>query len=458
MQQLPSPAPVAPASAPGGSGLRPGWGSWRWRKDAERLPFWQNAWRLALVWLLSMGMWFAIGTIATEGWERGGSAVAGIIFLDLAVGHLALVVVAFRRRWPLAVALVSGALCLVSTAAAVPSLLALISLATRRHLPTIVLVTVFNMAVDTFYEFVMPPILGIQSEVTIEDSVVAQGDSALLVNLGFVFLIYVICVLIGWNVGSRRELIRSWRTGAETANREQAARVAQARVAERARIAREMHDVLAHRLSLVAMHAGVLAHRTDLPEEERRQAAEIVRAGSHQALEELREVLGVLRADGEEGPALAPQPGLTAIPTLVAEVTSSGQEVHLLADEGLWPRSLSLPTSTGRHAYRVVQESLTNARKHAPGEPVTVEMVGDPRRGLSIVVSNAVAARAEESLPGAGRGLAGMAERVQLAGGRFEAGLEVTRFVVRVWLPWAEGEGVEQDGTGRDARARGGLA
>lgn len=434
---MPSLAPPVPSPAPHAGGSE---------HTVERLGFWQQAWRLGLAWLVGIAAFLTIAAVATEGFTRedeGTTLVLVLLILDLAVGHLALVVAAYRRRWPLAVALITAVMTFVSITASGASALALVSLATRRRIWQIVGVVLLKMAADTTYEFGFTRWLGVQGEVLVEGDTVAVGTQAALANLGFLVLLYVICILVGWNVGSRRELIQSWRTGAETANREQAARVAQAQLAERSRIAREMHDVLAHRLSLVAMHAGVLAHRTDLPEDERREAAEIVRAGAHQALEELREVLGVLRSDvGEEttpdgAPAVeAPQPGVSGIPSLVAEVTSSGQEVHLQADPDLWARSVQLPASTGRHAYRVVQEALTNARKHAGGAAVTVELSGRPGKGLSIVVANPVPAGAQATLPGGGRGLTGMAERVQLAGGRFEAGFEVTRFVVRVWLPW----------------------
>lgn len=397
------------------------------RGAADRLSPWQHGWRLVLVWVLGLGVWLFVGTVATDGWRSdvdAPGAVEGLLLLDLALGHLALVVVACRRRWPVGVALVTGLLCLFSAMAAPVSLLALVSLATRRRWPALVLVTVVNLLVDTFYELVVSPVLGL--------------SDAVLTNLGFAVLVYAICVLVGWNIGSRRELVRSWRAEASTANREQAARVAQAQLAERARIAREMHDVLAHRLSLVAMHAGALAHRPDLSEDERKEAAEVVRAGAHLALDELREVLGVLRADDRDDVSLSPQPGLSGIPSLVAEVTSSGQEVHLRADPSLWLRSVSLPGSTGRHAYRLVQEALTNARRHAARAATTVELDGRPGGGLSIQVSNPVPGRVVAS--GDGRGLAGMKERVQLAGGRFGAGQEGERFVVRARLPWPEQE------------------
>ncbi len=445
---------MASASTPADDGLRarlerpwlvrpPGEGprghdSGETRDDLDRLPVWGHAWRLAVVWVAGLLMWTFAASFAAQAWGPSQTppheAAPALLFVDFVLGQVAVVAVAFRRRRPLAVALFTAALCVVSMSSAPASLLALTSLATRRHLPSILLVTGVKIVADLFGEAVMTPILGMRDPSTGTGLLVE-----LSLSLGFIVLIYVVCILLGWNVGSRRELVRSWRTQARTATSEQAARVAQARLAERARIAREMHDVLAHRLSLVAMHAGVLAHRTDLPEADRRAAAEIVRAGAHQALEELREVLGVLREDEATGsgqqPVEAPQPGLSAIPSLVAEVTSSGQPVRLEADPALWARSVSLPASTGRHAYRVVQEALTNARKHAPGADATVAIAGGPGHGLTLTLTNPLVSQ-PDTLPSGGRGLTGMAERVQLAGGRFDAAARGARFVVEVWLPW----------------------
>lgn len=406
----------------------------------ERLPLWKNAWRLAVSWLLGVALFLVylipIG-VDPEGAPQTDAAGA-LILLDLVVGHLVLVLVAFRRRSPVVVAVVAMALTSVSVFGVPAAFLAALSLATRRRLAPVVAVGVLNLVGGLVFERVVVPwTMPAQFH-----SMTGQGWVLdLAVYTVFVVLSYGVVVLIGWNLGSRRELVASWREQADTANREQAARVAQAQLAERARIAREMHDVLAHRLSLVAMHAGVLAHRPDLSEQERAEAAEVVRSGTHQALEELRQVLGVLRAvtDVDEGtagaPVEAPQPGLSGIPSLVAEATSSGQEVRLVADEELWARSVGLPAGTGRHAYRLVQEALTNARKHAVGEPVTVQTDGAPGTGLSLVVRNRTTPR-EATLPSGGRGLAGMAERVQLAGGIFEAVVEASSFVVRVHLPW----------------------
>ncbi|GAA5164663.1 sensor histidine kinase [Ornithinimicrobium tianjinense] len=414
------------------------------REEFERLPLWKNAWRLAMAWVLGLILFLIYIAPVVMASETGSApetdAVLGLILLDLLVGHVILVLAAFRRRAPVAIAVVTMALTTVSAWGVPAAFLVVFSLATRRRLLPLVWLGLLNVAAGLVHEHTV-------AKVTVpaqfRDSITGQG--ALLDGLVYAVLVslfYVVVVLIGWNIGSRRELVASWRQQAETANREQAARVAQAQLAERARIAREMHDVLAHRLSLVAMHAGVLAHRPDLSEEERAEATEVVRAGTHQALEELREVLGVLRTDGDAdgggvvGAVEAPQPGLSGIPSLVAEVTSSGQEVRLLADADLWQRSVSLPTTVGRHAYRVVQEALTNARKHAPEQPVTVQIHGAPGQGLSVEIRNRVVPDRVGTLPESGRGLTGMAERAQLAGGTFRAGVEVTEFVVLVRLPW----------------------
>ncbi|GAA1173660.1 histidine kinase [Ornithinimicrobium humiphilum] len=417
--------------------------------EVARLSWWQNGWRLGLAWVLG---WVVVLTVYVVPWSVAAEvgdpprAMTTLFVLDLLVGHIVIVLVAFRRRAPVAVAMVSMGLSAISAFGAPAAFLALLSLATRRRLVPLVWLGVVNLAAGAFNELVMLPVMMPPS---MERQVTGLGfwwDA--LAYAVFMTLVYAIVVLIGWNVGSRRELVQSWRRQAETAMREQAARVSQAQLAERARIAREMHDVLAHRLSLVAMHAGVLAHRPDLPEDERREAAEVIREGTHQALEELREVLGVLRDDGEnageDGRVEAPQPGLSGIPALVAEVTSSGQPVRLVAEEDLWRRSVSLPASTGRHTYRVVQEALTNARRHGRDGSATVTVDGAPGRGLHVVVSNPVRPVEEGTVADGGRGLAGMAERVQLAGGRFSAGVEVTDFVVRVELPWPE----QEDGRG----------
>ena len=160
-------------------------------------------------------------------------------------------------------------------------------------------------------------------------------------------------------------------------------------MAERTRIAREMHDVLAHRLSLLALHAGGLEVRSDLPPAEVRETAALLRSTARQALEELRGVIGVLRDEsGQELAPPGPQPTLLDIRRLVDETRRAGGTVDLdLRVE----RADDLPGGLGRDAYRVVQESLTNIAKHADGQEARVRVTGAPGGGLHVSVRNSPA-------------------------------------------------------------------
>jgi signal transduction histidine kinase len=220
------------------------------------------------------------------------------------------------------------------------------------------------------------------------------------------------------------------------AEREQQLRVQQARDLERTRIAREMHDVLAHRLSLLSMHAGALEFRPDAPPAEVAQAAGVVRASARQALEDLREVIGVLR-DGTDGDAgTRPLPTLGDLPALVEESRRAGVRVRA---EYRVTDLAEVPLATGRTAYRVVQEGLTNVRKHAPGTVATVQVEGGPGLGLTVEVRNPPPAGTEHAvpLPGAGTGLVGLLERISLSSGRLEHGWTADGdFRLRATLPW----------------------
>ncbi|MEU6748312.1 histidine kinase [Spirillospora sp. NPDC046719] len=241
--------------------------------------------------------------------------------------------------------------------------------------------------------------------------------------------------LVGWGAltQARRALLASLRERARRAEAEQGRRVAEARMLERTRIAREMHDVLAHRLSLLATYAGALEYRPDAPPEKLAQAAGVVRAGVHQALDELREVINILR-DEDAGDDDRPQPVLTDLPALVAESRDAGGSVQL-RDEVVEPAAL--PAAAGRTAYRVVQEGLTNARKHAAGRPVRVAVEGRPGTRLVIDIRNPLPPDGAVPLaPGTGTGLVGLTERVQLAGGRLDHEVAAGEFRLRAWLPW----------------------
>jgi signal transduction histidine kinase len=151
----------------------------------------------------------------------------------------------------------------------------------------------------------------------------------------------------------------------------------------------------------------------------------------HQALDELREVIGVLR-DDELADGSRPQPGLADLGGLIAESRDAGTAVDVVMRIS---RPEDLPAATGRTVYRVVQEGLTNARKHAPGQPVRLLLDGGQGDGLLVELSNL--AGHEGSLAGSGTGLIGLTERVRLAGGELDHAVSADgEFVLRARLPW----------------------
>jgi signal transduction histidine kinase len=341
----------------------------------------------------------------------------GPLWLDVAVGvaAVALVPVLLRRPVPGAVAL--AALAVLSPAATPPATFATLFAAQRRPLPVAIGVGLVGVAAHA-----------------------AQGVLRPTPGLEFFWWLVLVAVahvaLVAWGAltRARRALVASLRERARRAEAEQAQRVAAARTHERTLIAREMHDVLAHRLSLVAASAGALEYRPDASPEQVAKAAGVVRAGVHQALDELREVIGVLRADGSDPAEDGPQPLLADLPALLGETAAAGSEVHF--DDRV-AASTAVPETTGRTAYRIVQEGLTNARKHAPGEPVRVLLDGGPGDGLLIDIRNPLPDRPPTAPPGSGTGLIGLAERAQLAGGRL--GHEITAdggYRLHAALPW----------------------
>jgi signal transduction histidine kinase len=278
-----------------------------------------------------------------------------------------------------------------------------------------------------------------------------------------VLVIVAEAALVGWGQLSqaRQALLDSLRERARRAEAEQARHVAEARAAERASIAREMHDVLAHRLSLLATYAGALEYRPDAPPERLARAAGVVRAGVHQALDELREVIGVLR-DDDLTTGARPMPGISDLAALIEETRDAGTRVDVT--ERI-PRPEDLPGSLGRTAYRVVQEGLTNARKHAPGRPVRLLLDGRPGDRLLVELTNPVgpAFQAQQPLSGTGTGtgLIGLTERVRLAGGELDNMVgEDGEFRLRARLPWPadEGQATDEEGPAVAGSAGQGLA
>ncbi|HTS98160.1 MAG TPA: histidine kinase [Streptosporangiaceae bacterium] len=213
---------------------------------------------------------------------------------------------------------------------------------------------------------------------------------------------------------ARRRMVQALTERAERAERERHLLADQARAEERARLAGEMHDVVTHRVSLMVLQAGAL--RMTAPDEATRQAAEELRAAGCQALDELRDLVGILRTapDGDETPST---PEFAA---LVAESTAVGTPAELI-EEG--DRSLASPV-VGRTAYRIVREALTNVRKHAPGARVTVRVsYGESQVRLEIR-NTAPGGPPGGALAGTGSGLgiANLRQRIELVHGTLRAG------------------------------------
>lgn len=380
---------------------------------APRLGRWRQTWRLTAAAAVSVPIWLYIGVLlhgqgsGPGPWFRIGDPLVALACLTALV---------WRRRFPLAVAMAVAVASTASTLATGAALLALGSISTRRRPVEIGAVAVAYVAASQFAGGIYP---------------VQSPPGMLWLQLALPALTAGIAAAAGMAVGARRVEVRSLRDRAESAEREQAARAAQARVLERNRIAREMHDVLAHRISLVAMQAGVLDHRGDLGAEESRLLVRGIAEGSHQALEELRDVLGVLRAD--PGHPEPPQPSLDRVPDLVADARASGLDVTLSTAVTGTPADV-----VGRTCYRVVQEGLTNAAKHAPGAPVHIALEGTAGTGLAVDVRNSPATtRTAHRPPASGFGLLGLTERVGLAGGTLRHHpTSGNGYVLSARLPW----------------------
>ena len=338
-----------------------------------------------------------------------------LFWIDLIVGVAVCASLWWRRRWPFALALASTLIGPLSSFAGPAGGILLFTVAAYRRWQLAFVVAGLDLLLLPVGRAIHP-----------------QGDS-----FASYYLTGILgtAVVVGWGMfwRGRRQTQHERRRRAEA---EERLRVEQIRHAERERIAREMHDVLAHRISLLSLHAGALEFHPDASPEEVSRAAGVIRASAHQALEDLRAVIGVLR-DGPGGDSpQPPQPTLAALPDLLEESRAAGMRLNAdlrIADP------TAVPEAVGRHALRIVQEALTNARKHAGSAPVDLRIDGAPGDGLTIEVRNPapVLAAGAAEIPGSGTGLVGLAERAALSGGRLEHGLdEHGDFRLSAWLPW----------------------
>lgn len=330
-----------------------------------------------------------------DSWVRAVDANSGLV-----VSLVAAVALVFRRRWPILV----FALTLPALYAAdvlVAPLAALYTIAATSRSRSLVLGCAVIAAAGKLLPWPLHPHNVIEAFHHITSVIFSAMYAAAPIALGFL-------------VQTRRELSR--RLDELTAGREREQQLVSETVLaqERARLAREMHDVVSHKVSLIAVQAGAL--RITATDRAVGETADTIRKLSVQTLEELRQMVGVLRADGGHVPQLTPQPGLPDLHQLIRDSGLDATEALEEIGERRWPEPIE------RAVYRTVQEALTNVSKHAPGAPVAVNITpnGD---GLQVAVRNGPPSDPPpaSTLPGGRHGLLGLHERAELLGGTVHA-------------------------------------
>ena len=361
-------------------------------------------------WLFDSGLALVATGVSTamfvsnpivRGQPRGTLALGSVLVL------LHTLPLAARRRFPLAVLATSVASGLAFTAIGLPPEL----------LGVAILVAVYSVAAYGSRWVALAGLAVAEAGLAaVQLTPGRTGAQTLVGNLGV--------VAAAWLLGQFAHNYRAYaarleeRTAELERAREELAR--RAVVEERLRLARELHDVVAHAMSVIAVQSGVGAHVADTQPKEARRSLAAIEATSRAALEELRRLLGVLRQEEEPQAALAPVPGLADLDSLLAEVGKAGLAVKLQV-HGTRP---PVPAGVDLSAYRIVQEALTNVVKHAGparaqvvvgygDHEVTVEVTDDGRGAVS---------SANDGRVGSGRGLIGMRERVQAFGGELQTG------------------------------------
>ncbi|MFH9399811.1 sensor histidine kinase [Streptomyces sp. NPDC017638] len=392
--------------------------------DPDAGPSGRRPRRTARDWVVDFSCFLLavlIGLAAARSVAEEAGLPHSLAVLDQVLGGLSCAALWLRRRWPVGLAVAMVPVGLLSNTSGGTAMVVLFTLAVHRPFRYVAWIGGAELALVPLLYWARP-----------------DPDLPYTGVVAFTALLTVSITGWGMFVRSKRMLMLSLRDRAHRAETEARLRAEQAQRLAREAIAREMHDVLAHRLTLLSVHAGALEFRPDAPREEIARAAGVIRESAHEALQDLREIIGVLRAgDSEEPSGGRPQPTLAALDALVAECREAGMEVvldHRVADP------TAVPASVGRTAYRIAQEALTNARKHAPGTAVAVCLTGTPGDGLTVTVTNPAPPAEVPPVPGSGQGLIGLTERATLAGGHLRHGARPDGgFEVRGWLPWPKG-------------------
>jgi signal transduction histidine kinase len=335
---------------------------------------------------------------------------------------LACSALAWRRRRPLFTVAAMMTLLLVSTLAGVPN----------DSVVMLGAVAVATYSVGAHADSREAAAGGVLSVVVIWVSIVIGGTDTLLDDLLFTLFVYGGAWVVGRLVRSRQLHAVQAEDRATLAEHDREEKAKRAVAEERARIARELHDVVAHSVSVMVVQAGAGRRVLDREPERSREAFSSIEETGRQALVEMRRLLGILRKDDEQL-ALAPQPSLEHVESLLEQVREAGMPVTLRVEGDPRP----LPPGIDLSAYRIVQEALTNALKHAgPASGEVVLRYGEDELELEISDDGRGASESSPSLASGGNGLVGMRERVALYGGVLRAGQRPSGgYSLRVRMP-----------------------
>jgi signal transduction histidine kinase len=329
-----------------------------------------------------------------------------------------------RRRAPTATLAVSGGLVLalfaVDHAAGAVAVIA----------PAIAL---YSLALSRGRIHLVAAVVAAAAAVMLADIFLAGGHAhALTLQTAAHVALVAIPVLAAEALRNRRSYIRLLLERlalAERTREEEAQRRAEQ---ERLRIARDLHDVVAHTLTTINVQAGVAAHLADREPGRAANALTAIEAASHDALDELRAILGVLREPGAADAPLEPAPGLDGVGSLVDRFREAGGNIEFEV-EGEQP--VRIPEAVQLAAFRIVQESLTNATRHAPGAAASVRLAFEQDR-LCVRIENHSGQGRNSNGRGPGVGIVGMRERATALGGQLEAGPCPAGYRVRAELPY----------------------
>jgi signal transduction histidine kinase len=371
-----------------------------------------------------------VGDAVIVAWVVGVIAVGAAVRADpstrplaLTLGLAAGAVLVLRRRAPTATFAISGALVLAlfavdSTAGAIAVIAPAVAL--------------YTLALSRGRIHLAVAVAAAAAAVLLAELFLAGGRGPTLMQTAAHVSLVAIPVLAAEALRNRRAYIQVLLERLEQAEREREEEVERRAQQERLRIARDLHDVVAHTLTTINVQAGVAAHLLDRDPGPARDALASIEAESHEALEELRAILGMLREQGNgQAAPLEPAPDLRALDALIDQARGTGLDVRFQV-EG--EQLAEVPGAVQLAAFRIVQESLTNARRHAPGAATRVTLAYRPDR-LHLAIENDVR-HTGNGVGSPGIGILGMRERSTALGGTLEAKRSGERFRVVADLPY----------------------